>query len=360
MNNSSKSFLPALTGIRAIAAYLVFIYHFTPSPSFIGQTLYNFLHEFHVGVTLFFVLSGFIITYNYFEKINSLKMYFVNRFSRIFPMYFILTTFTFVFFAIQKNLFLISDFKEFLSCISFLKGFSPNLRLVGISQGWTLTVEESFYLMAPLIFLFIKRSKIYLIIIPIIIILTGFGIVNLISIPNSFEFINSNNFMLLFTFFGRCFEFFVGIGIALFYKANKKEFKTKMFTYFGVIVILLSILILSFLKTDQQEGIYHPLGIIVNNFILPIFGIAPLYLGLLFENTGFKKFLSTKTMILLGKSSYIFYLIHMGVFVNILSQITTNNFFLFLIINIFAILIFKYLEEPISILVKRKFKNSEI
>ena len=126
------------------------------------------------------------------------------------------------------------------------------------------------------------------------------------------------------------------------------------------VFILLSILILSFLKTDQQEGIYHPLGIIVNNFILPIFGIAPLYLGLLFENTGFKKFLSTKTMILLGKSSYIFYLIHMGVFVNILSQITTNNFFLFLIINIFAILIFKYLEEPISILVKRKFKNSEI
>ena len=55
----SNSYIPALTGVRAIAAFLVFFHHFNqldfPFP------LRRTFNEFHMGVTMFFLLSGFLI-----------------------------------------------------------------------------------------------------------------------------------------------------------------------------------------------------------------------------------------------------------------------------------------------------------
>ena len=90
-----KLFFPALTGFRAIAAWVIFIYHFFPFknpnhsyPKWISDIIW----EFHIGVDMFFVLSGFLITYRYFDE-NPIhfKKYMVNRFARIYPMYFIIT-----------------------------------------------------------------------------------------------------------------------------------------------------------------------------------------------------------------------------------------------------------------------------
>ncbi len=92
--NSNKKFFSALTGIRAIAAFMVCLFHFNPFTEVrFGSIVHNFFNEFHVGVTMFFVLSGFLIAYRYsdMEKIK-FKQYFLNRFARIYPVYFILTT----------------------------------------------------------------------------------------------------------------------------------------------------------------------------------------------------------------------------------------------------------------------------
>src|SRR5689334_14754720 len=85
---------PALTGIRAVAAFMVFFHHlplWLKPNVFIGLQL-----TFYDGVTLFFVLSGFLITYKYFDKLQAsrgwIRYYFVNRFARIYPVYFLLLT----------------------------------------------------------------------------------------------------------------------------------------------------------------------------------------------------------------------------------------------------------------------------
>ena len=71
MSSNSKVKFDSLTSIRAVAAFMVYLHHFNP---FIGiKTLYigDFISEFHIGVTIFFVLSGFLISYNYLgKKIN--------------------------------------------------------------------------------------------------------------------------------------------------------------------------------------------------------------------------------------------------------------------------------------------------
>jgi peptidoglycan/LPS O-acetylase OafA/YrhL len=60
--------IPALTGIRAIAAYLVFFHHY-PIPQLVYGEM-DFFREFHIGVTLFYVLSGFLITYRYRDALQ--------------------------------------------------------------------------------------------------------------------------------------------------------------------------------------------------------------------------------------------------------------------------------------------------
>ncbi len=109
-----KKIFPALTGIRAIAAYLVFLHHFNPIDR--GGILKRLVNEFYIGVSIFFVLSGFLITYRYLDSLSlvSLRKYFLNRIARIYPIYFFITAFTFLF-QHRKSFHLISlsDLKIF-------------------------------------------------------------------------------------------------------------------------------------------------------------------------------------------------------------------------------------------------------
>lgn len=347
---------PSLTGVRAIAAYMVFIHHFNPfNVAFFGETIHGFFAEFHIGVTVFFVLSGFLIANRYFDVNNfSFKAYFIKRFARIYPMYFILTTVTFLFWVVFNNQTNLENLTTYFYNITFLKGFSNDLKFTGISQSWSLTVEEVFYILAPIFFLFIKRSKSFLIVLPIV--LLGFGCL-MVSISTHFNvsgFMNSIDFMLDFTFFGRVFEFFIGIGLALFIKNYNTIFNFKHITFISIVSILACVYWLSILITPNGFGTDCFLGKTINTLILPIFGIAPLFFGLITENTFISRFLASKPMLVLGKSSYIFYLIHMGIFVTILNKISENQIFIFVAINCIAVILYSFVEKPINSWIRKR------
>lgn len=359
---TNKDFFPALTGMRAIAAFMVYIVHTDPfKVAVFGQPVFDFFNEFHIGVTIFFVLSGFLITYRYFdvEKFN-FKQYFVNRFARIYPMYFLLTTAFFIYFAIAKNQFSVSDFWVYLANISFVRGFFDSIKHSGLGQGWTLSVEEVFYLSAPLLFLFIKRNKNWLFFLPIMIVFAGFGLVRIFKNIDFFGFINSNQFMLEFTFFGRCFEFFIGIALALFIKKQKNVPKTNFVTYIGILGICISTYLLSIQISPNVCSTDTVFGKIIIAFLLPIFGIAPLFYGLIKEKTLVSRILETKLFLLLGKSSYIFYLIHIGIFATFLNSKIHNYILVFVIINLTSIFLYLYVEKPLNFFIKDFFTRKSI
>ena len=96
MSTPKPPYFPALTGLRAVAAGLVLLHYFNPlAPGRFGWQLHSLVAEMHIGVTVFFVLSGFLIGYRYLGRSGALRTYFVNRFARIYPLYFLLTTLTF-------------------------------------------------------------------------------------------------------------------------------------------------------------------------------------------------------------------------------------------------------------------------
>ena len=167
MSSAAKIYFPNLNGLRFIAAFFVIINHTEQLKRNFG--LGDVVSPFakicgKLGVMLFFVLSGFLITYlllseeKKFKNINSKKFY-VRRFLRIAPLYFLIV-FT-VYFIIQKFSFWeipkmpnpIKDnfFETLLLHIVFL----PNLVtaiygfLPYIAPAWSVGTEEQVYLIWP-------------------------------------------------------------------------------------------------------------------------------------------------------------------------------------------------------------------
>src|SRR5579864_3761830 len=93
---SAMTEIKPLTSLRFIAALLVFLHHYSmipygTMPTSLWETI---MVEGHLGVTIFFVLSGFLITYRYFtepwgERLN-MRQYLVKRVARIYPLYYFL------------------------------------------------------------------------------------------------------------------------------------------------------------------------------------------------------------------------------------------------------------------------------
>lgn len=350
----NKKNIPSLTGFRAIAAYLVFISHFVFFyPNIFSKSWNFFFCEMYIGVAMFFVLSGFLITYQYYNSEKfTFKNYMIKRFARIYPLYFILTSLIFIF-----NSNSVTHFKLYILNITFLRSFFVDFLKTGIASGWSLTVEEMFYILAPLLFLLIKKSYKYFIFIPLFFWLLGLLIVIICKNFNFYGFMDDYSFMFNYTIFGRISEFLIGIALALFYEKYKESFKTKYATIFGLTIIFIGVYLMSIIKPDViNDGFDLFFGKILNTFFIPLFGIVPLFYGLMTEKTFFSKLLSSKIFQLLGKSSYAFYLIHVDLLNYFSNNNLVNNYFIeFLLLNIIAIGLYLFIESPINNLIRKRF-----
>ncbi|MBK1791464.1 acyltransferase family protein [Persicirhabdus sediminis] len=150
--------MPQLHSLRAIAILLVSIHHWSPEPLHHAPVPYS------IGVFLFFVLSGFLITQILLrgrEKIdagdttlpNFTKSFFARRLLRIFPGFLVAIALYLVFgFAdVYDNLFwYLCQASNFL--FASTGQWSP-----GASQFWTLAIEQQFYLLWPVVLLILPR-----------------------------------------------------------------------------------------------------------------------------------------------------------------------------------------------------------
>jgi len=116
-----------------------------------------------IGVHVFFVISGFLITYLMLQeekengKIN-IGYFYIRRFFRIWPLYYLIMILgifilpkafnTFVFNAdIFKNLFFLNNFDK------------SGIEISNIGIAWSVAIEEQFYLFWPIIFILFKNKK---------------------------------------------------------------------------------------------------------------------------------------------------------------------------------------------------------
>ncbi len=157
-------YMPQLDGLRAIAVLLVMVHHWLREVEWI-----NFLPNGAIGVDMFFVLSGFLISQILLvekQKIQQgavsrgrvLKIFYLRRTLRIFPIYY-LVIFAFVLIPAPYNKTDLADnFPWFLAYASNILYYIQQSFDGVISHLWSLAAEEQFYLIWPLAILLVPAS----------------------------------------------------------------------------------------------------------------------------------------------------------------------------------------------------------
>lgn len=359
MQMPSPKTIPSLTGVRFLAVTMIFLLHYAYriSGDYFARGI---LDQLYLGVQVFFVLSGFVICYKYYEasRLNRsfLLLYYLRRFARIYPLFFLLTTATYILLFI-KTTGGAQLWKEYFLNITFLKGFSEKYYLTGIGPSWSLTVEECFYFLAPVIFLFIKRKKILFLQVPFWWAVGGILLMLFSLFP--FEgFFGSAYFVFFTTFFGRCFEFYLGISLALHFLGHIKRrlphFSYPVYTIVGLCWMGTIILALYANQRYQEGGAYQVSKILLSNLFFPP-GVFLFFWGLIREASWIRRLFSSRLFQLLGKSSYAFFLVHTGfIATGIGKYVTANVFILFLLLQLVSIFLFIVLERPLNYWIRRK------
>ena len=145
-----KIFFKNLDGLRAIAATLVFIWHVELHKHHMNIPEIKIPDLGFMGVTIFLVLSGFLITYllmeeRAFNQDINYKQFYLRRILRIWPLYFLVLLFGYFVYPANMTLkgLLFSTF--FLPNFAILMGLLPTI----IDPIWSIGVEEQFYLFQP-------------------------------------------------------------------------------------------------------------------------------------------------------------------------------------------------------------------
>ncbi|MBC6612671.1 acyltransferase [Hymenobacter sp. BT507] len=376
-------YYPALTGVRAVAALMVFLFHAAPvapmdAQSHLFKWPIRFVQQGYIGVNIFFVLSGFLITTRYFDRFELTGLWFrhylQSRFARIYPIYFLLTLFTFLvmifhytgsWYEWPQSFELHDKIITVFINITLTRAFFNDIVFVGVPTAWTLTVEETFYLFAPFLFLGLKQSIRWIYVYPLLLLLTGGLLVAFCSnfLPY-YGLMKSMGMMLSDTFFGRCVEFIIGIGLALWMnrRPHAELYSTrKMATLVGGLGILACMILMTICErmSSPEDTVIDYGNHLLIYAILPVF-IAVTFWGLIHERTKLQQLLQSKLFILLGKSSYVFYLIHVGVVDLIFSQFIAGHWMIRLLAyTLFSIALYKWVESPMQKLLRPTSLKSE-
>ena len=350
------TYRPEIDGLRAIAVGAVILYH--AQSTILGHQLFK---GGFIGVDIFFVISGYLITSIILKELVttgsfSFKHFYERRIRRILPalLFVMLVSLPFAW------MYLLSiSLIDFSKSILYSLGFSSNFyfhysgQQYGAESGllkpflhtWSLSVEEQYYILFPIVLLItFKYFRKYL----IHILILGFVISLSLADWGSRNY-PSFNFYVLPT---RAWELLAGSILSYFEitRGKRSENKTLNLILPSIGLLLIGHSILFF-----NDKMFHPSFYTLS----PIIGVC-LVIWFSNENDLITKILSTKLFVGIGLISYSLYLWHYPIFAfSRLNDFTQgslfNKFLLAIIIVILSIISYYFVERPARNK-KKKFK----
>ena len=359
MSNNKAKYLPSIDSLRALAVLAVIIYHIDV----------NYLPGGFLGVDLFFVLSGYLISsliIKEYKKTGTLNLYnfYVRRARRLLPAVYFMITVCLLFMVLFNGVLLrkshldavfgyiySSNWWYIFHKLDYFDSFGAQSPFKHL---WSLAIEEQFYMFFPLIFLIFNRRKkeegqssslnknfIYIVL--------GLILISLVTHILLFDINNINRI-----YFGtdtRAFSLLVGVVGALVYPMDKLSSPTNVkesVLYSVVSLTSISTLIaIMFYASEYNTWLYR------GGFLL----VAVLGLIIIIssgkQHTFISKALSFRPMVFIGKISYSLYLWHFPIIVltTPVSEIGNPNLFyvtLRIILTVIAAtLSYLFVETPI-------------
>ncbi|MCM4161707.1 acyltransferase [Antarcticibacterium flavum] len=353
-----------LTSLRFIFAFMVFLSHLDWMPAsekMFYKIFDNLLSKGYIGVSYFFVLSGFILTLNYkkrlLKKKVSTRKFWVGRIVRIYPLH----LFTLL---LSLPIFISGILEEpsswltgFLSNAFLLQSFIPaeDIYFGFNAVSWSISNELFYYLLFPglLYLLYKKKNLVFYFSIFIGIMLLAMWI----SKPEQYIFLFAINPLF------RISDFIMGM---LLYRIYETKIFSKYFENARTATLLeVGAIALFFIFFGFHSFIPVPLRISMF-FWLPIMAL----IFILAHQAGrISYLLSHKRLILLGEISFSFYMLHGLIMRYILAldrriKLVEQEYVLMLI-SFLAVLIasyysYNYLERPANVYLKKKLSPGQV
>ena len=313
--NRNKHIL-VLDGIRGLAIILVIFAHFVREDFLLknfqvyGIIITKFSLMGLTGVSLFFVLSGFLITgilLDAKEKENFFRNFYARRVLRIFPLYYMSLL---LIFSILPQIINFSEqsifLKEhqiwlwtYLSNFPTIAGIWNRSDQFALGHFWSLSVEEHFYLLWPFIIYLTDIKKLKLICKIII-------IISLIAGVSSSLIMNDSNFLswTTITFSG---ALALGALLAIYKKEHGSLVKLSKISRYWLLVFGILFLIIGFIPRRYNPDLRSILAHEVSWFFYA--GLIVYIINLNFTNFIYRVF-TNKLLLFFGKISYGIYVYH--------------------------------------------------
>lgn len=216
MKSSEGSYYIGLDHIRAVAAYLVFSWHYLSPLNLPPSFPFSIISEGHVGVSLFMTLSGYLFAKLLANNEIDYVKFLYNRIIRLLPLLLIVLLMVGVIkWLSDENM---SDYIYSLK-IGLIYPSLPN-------GGWSIIVEFYFYLILPLLLYFMKRDNYSLFLCIVVMIIIRIAIYQYYGSVQNFSY---------FTIIGRMDQFILGL---LGYKFSQTIKNKNYLFYFTLISIL--------------------------------------------------------------------------------------------------------------------------
>ncbi len=301
---NSTGHITQLDGIRALAALMVMYFHFFEWHIIGGTFINNIIQKTSLygqtGVSLFFLLSGFLITRILLSNKNKpdyFKNFYVKRILRIAPLYYF---FLLVYYYITPYFFKgeVAPIKDQIIYSTYLQNiyltFSNGIK--GPGHFWSLAVEEHFYLFWPLLVFLTSNKRL----IVWLICLISFSLINRIILT-------SMHFEVFYFTLTRlddiCFGSLLAV-ISIQYPHLIKYFKGKIIMLTSLLYFLLVLILWIFTSGEK----FFFVQIFKFTFIGTIYFI---FLGYsVFNKSWLNHLFSIKPLVYLGKISYGLYVYH--------------------------------------------------
>ena len=332
-----KSYRHEIDGLRGISVILVIFFH-AKLPFFSGGFF---------GVDIFFVISGYLITSIILDFNKKDKTFLINfyerRIRRIIPALYVLLVFLVIYSYLFQAPYFSKDLSQsifftpiflqnFLNIYEAANYFNLSYDLKSLGHTWSLSIEEQFYFLYPIIIIFFLKGskeiimKLISILFLISLLLYFYGNFNEKHPINSFFFTPSRIWEILF-------------GCILAVKKWKIK-KDNFFPSIGMFIILSTVFIQSFFSIE-----------IISRFLVVIGTGFLLIRSYPSQGCFVGKILKSRILIFFGLISYSLYLWHVPVFSiyrDFFSYETSNteNFFLILITIIISFFSYKLIETP--------------
>lgn len=377
--NSKKQFFPLIDSLRAFACFSVLFFHgITEMFCRENNYYYPFQHG-YLGVDLFFVLSGFLITnvlvreYLLSGKVKIINFY-IRRFLRLYPpiiisvIIFIIPLFFFNVREAFSNFFFLVTYTG--DIVMLFRHFFPYLEYpLYFSHCWSLAIEEQFYIFFPALFLlFLKiftRKKVNL---PLLFYAFNISFILLVVVGT---IILKAHFYKFFLW--RFFQIFMGVFLALLSNENfKQRFQLSTNKHINGILnfysspatLLVSVAIVVIIALNKFINAYNSMY-----YVFTVISSIIIFNAAFEKNKILNSILSVKLFKYLGKISYGVYLYHFPLFycTNYLNiNLSPKNLFQAVLIDIIriaivliiSILSYEFIEKRALNLRKRFEANS--